>query len=45
MITALIALYVDDNAATDAISERLREVCPSLYSVEDALCSKVSDTK
>ena len=42
LINALIALYVDDNAATDAISQRLREVCPSLYSVEDALCSKVS---
>ena len=42
LITALVNLYVDDNAATDAISERLREVCPSLYSIEDALCSKVT---
>ena len=34
-------MYIDDNAATDAISTRLREVCPSLYSSEDAVCSKV----
>ena len=26
---------------TDAISERLRDVCPSLYSDSDAVCTKV----
>ena len=41
LITSLINMYIDDNAATDAISERLRDVCPSLYSMEDAVCSKV----
>ena len=42
LITSLINMYIDDNAATDAVSTRLREVCPSLYSTEDAVCSKVS---
>jgi len=33
--------YLDDSTSTDAISERLRDVCPSLYSDSDALCTKV----
>ncbi|KAI0209905.1 hypothetical protein LSAT2_005340 [Lamellibrachia satsuma] len=40
LIHSLINMYLDDNAATDAISRRLREVCPTLYSPEDAVCSK-----
>ncbi len=42
MIQCLINRYLSDNAATDAISSRLREISPSLYSTEDAICSKVS---
>ena len=42
LITSLINMYLDDNAATDAISARLREVCPSLYSSEDQVYAKVS---
>ena len=42
LITSLIDMYIDDHAATDAISERLRDVCPALYSMEDAVCSKVN---
>jgi hypothetical protein len=34
--------YLDDNASVDAISSKLREVCPSLYRREDAACSKVT---
>jgi hypothetical protein len=34
--------YLDDNASVDAISCKLREVCPSLYRREDAACSKVT---
>lgn len=41
LITCLIDRYLDDNATIDAISSRLREVCPSLYSSDDATCSKV----
>lgn len=41
LITCLIDRYLDDNATIDAISCRLREVCPSLYSSDDATCSKV----
>lgn len=32
-----------DNAAVDAISMRLREVCPSLFKSEDAIGSKVAE--
>ncbi|CAH1772348.1 unnamed protein product [Owenia fusiformis] len=43
MITCLVNRYLGDNATTDAISSRLREVAPSLYSVEDATCSKAHE--
>lgn len=38
----LIDLYICDSAATDAISARLRDVCPSLFSCADELYSKVT---
>ena len=41
LITSLINCYIGDNATTDAISMKLREICPSIYSQEDAICSKV----
>ena len=31
LITSLIHRYLDDAASTDAISEKLKQVCPSLY--------------
>ncbi|KAI9566057.1 hypothetical protein GHT06_009857 [Daphnia sinensis] len=43
LINALIHRYSDDAASTDAISEKLRQVCPSLYRNEDALCTKVNE--
>ncbi|XP_062607131.1 nuclear pore complex protein Nup155-like [Saccostrea cucullata] len=43
LITCLINRYLDDNATIDAISSRLREVCPSLYSSDDATCSKANE--
>ncbi|XP_019645345.1 PREDICTED: nuclear pore complex protein Nup155-like isoform X1 [Branchiostoma belcheri] len=43
LITCLINRYLGDDATTDAISSRLREVCPSLYSTEDAVCSKANE--
>lgn len=43
LITCLIDRYLDDNATIDAISSRLREVCPSLYSSDDATCSKANE--
>lgn len=43
LVNALINLYLDDNATTDAISNRLREVCPSIYRNEDALFSKAHE--
>lgn len=41
LIASLINRYLDDNATINAISSRLREICPSLYSQDDAICSKV----
>ncbi len=35
--------YLKDNASTDAISHRLREICPSLYANEDAISSKAHE--
>ncbi|PVD22911.1 hypothetical protein C0Q70_16171 [Pomacea canaliculata] len=43
LVTCLINRYLDDNATVDAISSRLREVCPSLYSMDDATCSKANE--
>jgi len=43
LIQCLICRYLSDNAATDAISSRLREVCSSLYSSDDAVCSKANE--
>jgi hypothetical protein len=38
----VLSRYLNDNASVDAISSKLREVCPNLYRNEDAACSKVS---
>lgn len=43
LINLLIHRYLDDAASTDAISGKLRDVCPSLYRNEDALCTKVNE--
>lgn len=43
LISNLINRYLGDNATTDAVSSRLREVCPSIYRVEDATFSKANE--
>ena len=43
LVQAVINRYLDDNASTDAISNRLRMVCPSLYNNEDAISSKAHE--
>ena len=43
LVSAVIQLYLADNASTDAISHRLRNVCPSLYHCEDAISSKAHE--
>lgn len=35
--------YHGDNASSDAISERLRDICPSLYRIEDAKLAKANE--
>jgi len=39
---SFLCRYLNDNASVDAISCKLREVCPNLYRIEDAACSKVT---
>lgn len=45
LITALINVYIKDNASVDAISNHLRDICPLLYSSDDSICSKVNTDK
>lgn len=42
LISSLMNCYLDDSASIDAISERLRDVCPSLFSNDDAVSTKVN---
>ena len=41
LITALINVYIKDNASVDAVSRHLRDTCPLLYTSDDSVCSKV----
>jgi len=43
LVNCLVARYLDDNATVDSISATLREVCPNLYSSDDATCSKANE--
>nr|CAD7455399.1 unnamed protein product [Timema tahoe] len=43
LINNIINRYLNDNASVDAISSKLREVCPNLYKSEDAACSKANE--
>ncbi|XP_071552896.1 nuclear pore complex protein Nup155 isoform X3 [Panulirus ornatus] len=43
LIMALLDRYHGDNASADAISGRLREICPGLYRVEDAKLAKANE--
>lgn len=40
LISAFVNFYIDDNSAIDVLNDQLQEVCPSLYSPDDAVCSK-----
>ena len=41
LVHCLVETYLRDSASTDAISARLRAVCPGLYTAEDSTSSKV----
>lgn len=43
LAAALVRTYLEDNAAAETVSERLRSVCPSLYRVEDALFTRAHE--
>ncbi|XP_068608928.1 nuclear pore complex protein Nup155 [Brachionichthys hirsutus] len=43
LVTALINVYIKDNASVDAISNHLRDICPLLYSGDDSVCSKANE--
>lgn len=40
---SLVRSYLEDNATTEAVSNRLRDVCPTLYRSEDALFTKAQE--
>ncbi|KAF4518377.1 hypothetical protein B566_EDAN007105 [Ephemera danica] len=43
LITTLVSAYLEDNASVDAVSAKLREVCPSLFRQEDAASAKARE--
>ena len=43
LITALVSCYLDDNASVESLSYKLREICPTLFSSDDAVCSKATE--
>ncbi|KAK5879013.1 hypothetical protein CesoFtcFv8_024365 [Champsocephalus esox] len=43
LITAVINVYIKDNASVEAISNHLRDICPLLYSSDDSVCSKANE--
>lgn len=42
-LTLFFTRYHGDNASSDAISERLRDICPNLYRIEDAKLAKANE--
>lgn len=44
VIASLINCYIRDHAAVDGISSHLQDICPLLYSIDDAICSKVFES-
>lgn len=43
LIVSIINSYLNDNASVKLISEKLREVCPTLYRNEDAVSHKATE--
>ncbi|KAJ0180486.1 hypothetical protein K1T71_003890 [Dendrolimus kikuchii] len=43
LLASLVAGYLRDNASVDGISQKLRQLCPTLYRQEDATCSKANE--
>ena len=43
LITVLVSCFLDDNASITTLSNRLRQICPSLFSSDDAICSKATE--
>ncbi|KAM8961578.1 nuclear pore complex protein Nup155 [Pelodytes ibericus] len=43
LIASLVNCFIRDNATVDGISSHLQEVCPLLYSTDDAICSKANE--
>jgi hypothetical protein len=43
LITALLYGYIDDDACTDLLNQRLKQMCPSLYTNDNAIFSKACE--
>ncbi|XP_077969672.1 nuclear pore complex protein Nup155-like [Styela clava] len=43
MISVIVNRYIDDNSEVDSLNAQLRQICPSLYSLDDVICSRSSE--
>eukprot|EP00795_Rhopilema_esculentum_P004293 gene4293-20493_t len=43
LIGCLMARYLDDQATVDALNSQLREICPTLFSIDDAIYAKANE--
>ena len=43
LITVLVSCFLDDNASIGPLSEQLRQICPTLFSSDDAVRSKATE--
>ncbi|CAB3985686.1 nuclear pore complex Nup155-like [Paramuricea clavata] len=43
LIASLMTCFLDDNATTDTISNQLRDLCPTIYTTDDAVCTKANE--
>lgn len=43
LVASLMTCFLDDNTTTDTISHQLRELCPTLYTMDDAVCTKANE--
>nr|XP_047122862.1 nuclear pore complex protein Nup155-like [Hydra vulgaris] len=44
LINLLMEKYLHDNSAIENLSNRLREICPTIYSANDAMCTRANET-
>lgn len=43
IISVIVNRYIDDNSEVDSLNVQLRQICPSLYSLDDVICTRSSE--